>query len=158
MTRTITLNLTKTITGTITIQDDEGQAGEVPGNIISNGAFGTDLSSWTLPNGAGSAVWVDGKAVNNNGDDNIQQTVVPLTVGVDYVLSIDVEVPDGGAIRPNLVLGGVNLAIPDIGGYTTSGSKTFSFTASDAFDTVRIDFLGEAAGSYTVDNVTLLPA
>ncbi len=134
------------------------QAGEVPGNLIGNGAFGTDISGWTLPNGADSAVWVDGKAVNNNGDENMQRTIAPLTVSVDYVLSIDVEVPDGGAIRPNLMLGGVSLAIPDIGGYTTSGSKTFTFTASDAFDTVRIDFLGEAGPGYTVDNVTLLPA
>ncbi len=161
MTRTITLNLTKTITGTITIQDEAEQT-----EYITNGDFSNGMTDWTNPldpESHGDTTVVDGKASSAQAG-NLYQIITPLTQGQQYTIRCDVVSSGTRGVRFNFATVDpapyASQQVPEAPDKLTTGSHAVTFTATEAgLAELAID-LGSSAepSTITIDNISILPA
>ena len=120
---------------------------------VSNGDFGAGATGWAAIGSATLTVSAGIASVNVTGASGgivSSKQSLGLTVGVGYQVSFDVDLSAMSA-------GGLEFRVAGIGvaSITTSGSKKAFFVASVANPTISIQRALSAAGTFTVDNISV---
>ena len=126
-----------------------------PLELVTNGTFDTDASSWTLF-GAPTISIVSGAvrvAYLATANPRITQSVSGLVVGRDYTVTVDL-VGTTGTARVDLDHNGVDGAGNVISSTTSATSGSYTFTAVTDNATVQLFLLG-TTGYADFDNVSI---
>lgn len=132
--------------GSFTVRHLDSDDPTYDANLITNGDFASDLSSWVIDDGGAEWVWDTGKARHVAGNTSDFYQNITVVNGVVYYITLTTSGRTAGSASLTMESAVGNLTI------TTDGAKIYAFRAT-AGGTVKFTFTPTSTYDGSIDDI-----